>query len=478
MVLPEGVKLRRTWPQRLALGFLCCSVLVSFGTAGALAYFNDKVSQLQQVELGHVLALPAERAEGGEPLNILLVGVDNEEGLDPDDPRMQDRDGGLRSDTVMLLRADPNERTAVLLSFPRDLWLPLGGDGSYDKLNAALGVGGQDLLIETIAENFDVEIHHYVEVNFAQFQDLVDVIGGVPIPFDTPVRDVMTGLDVPERGCVILDGPRALDYVRSRQLEYFVDDYWETDPYADLSRIRRQQDFIRRAVERGVSRGLSNPITLDRLIDTGLESITVDENFSPAEIASLARRFRSFDPADLVTYPLPVEVDETYGGASIVRMIDGEARPILDLFRGDRTSTAALARVRLDVLEGSGRDSGARQAAGALGGAGFTVLSRGGTGTVYEWTTIRHRPQDRYEAEMLAQWLVGPVEFEENEWLDSEGIVLVTGEDWAGVRSSPLITTPTTTPPAPGDPADPADTTTTTALGVVPSEGQKVDLCD
>ena len=292
MVLPYGVKLRRTWPQRLALSLLSCAVLGSFASAGALAYFNDKVGQLQQVQLGHVLSVPTENeGSGGDALNILLVGVDNEAGLDPDDPRMQDRDGGLRSDTVMLVRLDPNEKTAHLLSFPRDLWLPMGGDGYFEKLNAALGVGGQDLLIETISKNFDVEINHYVEVNFAQFQDLVDVVGGVPIPFDTPVRDVMTGLDIPETGCVVLKGPQALDYVRSRQLEFFVDDYWDTDPYADLSRIRRQQDFVRRALKRGVSRGLSNPVTLDRLINKGLDSITVDDQFTPGNIIALARQF-------------------------------------------------------------------------------------------------------------------------------------------------------------------------------------------
>ncbi len=471
MVLPDGVKLRRTWPQRLALSFLCCAVLGSFASAGALAYFNDKVSQLQQVQLGHVLSVPSEEeAGGGEPLNILLVGVDNEAGLDPDDPRMEGRDGGLRSDTVMLLRLNPEDRTAHLLSFPRDLWLPMGGDGYNEKLNAALGIGGQDLLIETISKNFDVEVNHYVEVNFAQFQDLVDVVGGVPIPFDTPVRDVMTGLDIAESGCVVLDGPQALDYVRSRQLEYFIDDYWDTDPYADLSRIRRQQDFVRRALKRGVSRGLSNPVTLDRLINKGLDSITVDDQFAPGDIIALARRFRSFNPDDLQTYPLPVEIDETSGGASIVRTLESEAEPILEIFRG-RKAAESTADITLDVLEGTGSDPGAKQAAAALSQAGFSIVSRSNTGTVYELTTIMYRPRDANEAALLARWIVGPVLLEENEWLDTEGIALITGLDWEGVRAEPAPTTTSTT-------LDADDTTATTGLGIVPGETSAVDLCE
>ena len=90
-----------------------------------------------------------------------------------------------------------------------------------------------------------------MQVNFAQFEKLVDVIGGVPISFDKPVRDEWTGLEIDEPGCVTLSGSQALDYVRSRHFEYFEDGEWNEDPAADLSRISRQQDFISKAVRAG-----------------------------------------------------------------------------------------------------------------------------------------------------------------------------------------------------------------------------------
>ena len=229
IALPDGAKLRRTWPQRLLLGVNVVVVVLCLATAGALAYVDNKVGRVRYISLGQ-LTTEEEDPDAGGVKNILLTGVDNQEGLDPEDPRMEGRDDGLRSDTIMLLRVDPEREKAALVSFPRDLWLPLGGDGQRSKINSALPIGGPDLLIRTISENFGIPINHYVQVNFAQFQRVVDVIGGVPVPFDKPVRDEWTGLEILEPGCTNLDGKRALDYVRSRYLEYYDGDRWQSDP--------------------------------------------------------------------------------------------------------------------------------------------------------------------------------------------------------------------------------------------------------
>ena len=78
--------------------------------------------------------------------------------------------------------------------------------------------------------------------------------------FDAPVRDRHTGLDVPQAECVVLDGEQARKFVRSRYLEYQDEDGdWHTDPTADLGRITRQQVFVRRAVAKAVSEGLTQP---------------------------------------------------------------------------------------------------------------------------------------------------------------------------------------------------------------------------
>ena len=204
--LADRVVLRRTWSQRFLIAFCALVTLGCFASAGAVVFVDAKFSKLQRISLSGVLAPASTSTDSVGVQNILLVGVDNEAGLASDNPIRNGRDGGTRSDTIMLLRVDPAKEQAALLSFPRDLWLPIGTSSRRDKINAALELGGPDLLIKTLAANFNIGVTHYVQVDFAQFEKLVDTIDGVAMPFDRPVRDEYTGLDIEESGS--LKSPR------------------------------------------------------------------------------------------------------------------------------------------------------------------------------------------------------------------------------------------------------------------------------
>src|SRR5690606_16058903 len=99
--------------------------------------------------------------------------------------------------TIMILRTDPGSGRAALLSIPRDLYVR-HADGTQARINLAIERGGPSLLIETIADNFAIPIHHYVQVDFASFRGLVEAVGGVTVPFPYPARDEQTGLLVTE----------------------------------------------------------------------------------------------------------------------------------------------------------------------------------------------------------------------------------------------------------------------------------------
>ncbi len=234
--VPAGVKLRRTWPQRLFLSLATLVALTCFASAGALFYVDSKTGQIQHVRLSHALTGNDDLDGAKQPMNILMVGVDVADGLPEDDPRRAERDeqgiSGLRSDTIMVLRIMPEQDRVALVSFPRDLWVEIAGTGRNDKINTALTVGGPATLIDTIQDNFAIPLDHYVQVDFAQFEQLVEVVDGVKVYFDTPVRDVYTGLDIPEPGCVTLHGTQALAYARSRYYEYYDEDSedWLYDP--------------------------------------------------------------------------------------------------------------------------------------------------------------------------------------------------------------------------------------------------------
>lgn len=70
-------------------------------------------------------------------------------------------------------------------------------------------------LIQTIKDNFAISIDNYVEIDFAGFRQLVQILDGVPVYLTAPVRDRNTGLFQPEPGCVTLDPVQALAYARS-----------------------------------------------------------------------------------------------------------------------------------------------------------------------------------------------------------------------------------------------------------------------
>jgi LCP family protein required for cell wall assembly len=276
--MPTAQPLRarsRTWPQRLLVLTGCLIVIVSVGTASVAAYLGIRYGQIDRIDDIDL------DARAGDAANYLLVGTDSREGLDPNDP---DAGGFLGdsgcdcTDTIMVLRVDPKEKQAYLLSFPRDLYLPIAGTGDKARINTA-HAHGEQTLIDTITENFGIPINHYVEIDFVGFEQLVDAVGGVPLWFDAPVRDRHTGLDVPQSGCVELDGEQARKFVRSRYLEYQDEDGdWDSDPTADLGRITRQQVFVRRAVAKAVNEGLSNPITLNDLVSAGVANVSLDEH--------------------------------------------------------------------------------------------------------------------------------------------------------------------------------------------------------
>ena len=87
----------------------------------------------------------------------------------------------------MVVHIDPDAKTSLLVSFPRDLIVDIPGQGEA-QINAAFNDGPQKV-IDTLKENFDIDINHYVEVNFNAFVGIVDAIGEIPVFFPAPARD-------------------------------------------------------------------------------------------------------------------------------------------------------------------------------------------------------------------------------------------------------------------------------------------------
>jgi polyisoprenyl-teichoic acid--peptidoglycan teichoic acid transferase len=467
-----AVRSRRSWPQRILLSVLVLAALVS-GTAAALAgYLTHKLDQITYVEIELSTAPPP-----GEPRNLLIVGSDSRDSLaESADPTIDTSafvgDGsvgsGQRSDTIIVVRVDPAATAVDVLSIPRDLWLPIADTGGSQRINTAYA-GGPQRLVDTIEEQFDIPIHHYVEVDFVGFADLVAAVGGVPMWFDTPVRDTHSGLQVDSAGCHRLDAQSALAYARSRHLQYQDDDgRWRTDGTGDLGRITRQQVFLRRAVDQLSTLGVSDALTLNRLLDVGIDNVTLSRGLGLSQLRELAQRFSSFDSDAMRTYAVPTYSFRTSGGAAVEGLLEPEAQPIFNIFRGLPPDTLTPVQVdQVTVLNGTGVEGHAALVADALEEVGFGIVATGNTddpdGADAEAplvrTTIRHAPDALHAADLLERHLTSGAELVVDRTLAEGELVLEIGTDLTTVgrnaRPSELPPPTTSTP----DPADGEDGT-------------------
>lgn len=462
---------QRHWPRRLLIAANIIVALCVVTTAAGYGYVRWKFGQIDTIDdLAGVLRRGGgEQVPIGEPMNVLVVGSDTRENIDQagtDNFGGTKEVKGQRSDTIILLRVDPKKEQAAMLSIPRDLYVPIAGTGRTNRINTAFEAG-EDQLIATVNETLGIPIDHYVQVDFNGLRNIVGAVGGVQIYSAARARDRVTGLDIPNPGCVTLDGNQALAYVRSRQYQYFENGKWRSDPTGDLGRIQRQQDFVRRTLKKAneKARGL-NAIAINRLVTSSINNVKIDKGFKATDIASLANRFRSLDPDAVQMYTIPT-VPANVGGASVLRMKQPEAQQIIDAFLnkapaaaapGSPTNVPAIppGNIRVRVLNGSGAEGQAREVGKALGEVGFNVAGLGQANSFrFTDTVITYGPGQRDKALVVQSRIQGGTKLEEDPTLRSIDVVVTTGGNYGGVAGA-ASSAPTTT-------AAPAGKTTTTA---------------
>ena len=178
-------------------------------------------------------------------LNVLLIGSDassTEEG------RASITDKG-NTDVMMLVSIDKANKKIKLVSFMRDSYTYMDQFDSYGKLNAACANGGAPYLVETIENDYKIEIDGYALVDFDSFKDVIDVLGGVQVEVPKYVANHLTNpIDGTfPSGDVVLSGDQALRFVRVRA----------TDKDGDVSRVARQRQVIESLIDKCVNASLS-----------------------------------------------------------------------------------------------------------------------------------------------------------------------------------------------------------------------------
>ena len=463
-VSPERAKVlrQRRRRRRLLITFTGFTAFCTFFVGLGYVYVQRKLDQITRLKLS---ALGGDVA--GSVMNVLLVGSDSRGNVAASDARGfgQEVVGGQRSDTIMLLHIDPTAQRAAIVSVPRDLYVPIADTNYSDRVNAAFALGGPDQLVATLQRTLGITIHHYVQVDFSGFKDIVDTVGGVTMYVPYPVRDSGSGLDLGRSGCWELDGNKGLSWVRSRNMEFLINGTWQADGRGDLGRIERQQDFIRRMMKKALSSGIGNPLTLNRLIGVGVRDVTFDSALSTKDLTTLGRRFSSLDPDKVVLRTLPTDPADI-DGKSVLKLQTAQAQPMIDLLNGkvpiDTTATtvagagpittapasgAKLADVKVRVLNGLGTAGAAARTATSLAGAGYTVVDKGDAPALAAKTTITYGPGQLAKAQLVQSTLAGPSVMREDATLKSADVNLLLGADFTGLKPTVGAAAPTTAAP-------------------------------
>lgn len=393
--------------------------------------------------------------------NILLLGSDTREGQSG--PHIGHA-SGARSDTTVLLHLSEGREKATLVSIPRDSWVDIpscksDGGGTTgpqtNRFNTAYSIGGPACTIKTVESLTDVYVDHFVVVDFAGFQRMIDAMDGVDVCVEEAVQDSKSGLNLPA-GHSEVGGRQALAFARAR---------YSLGDGSDLSRIDRQQALMSAMIRKVKSTELLlNPKRLYSFLDAATKSITTDPGLASLnDMRKLAMSVKGMQTGQVrfVTVPNYIRADEAtvawddsaddlWEALREDGPLPGEKTPTTG--KKERPLTVDPSRVKVTVLNGSGEPGLAGTAAEDLKQAGFTVTGVGNADTFdYEHSVVRHDG-----AAEPARTLTSAVQGAEAETTPTGGdsLELVLGKDYAGVQTVTAGKRPPKPEPSPTESVD------------------------
>ena len=377
----------------------------------------------------------------GEPINILVIGTDTREG--------QGTSFGsgfgesARSDTVILVHIAGNRKWATAVSLPRDTQvnspdciLENGkiSKGGSARFNLAFGRGGAACTITQVEAITGIFVDHFVVVDFHGVQAIVKAIGGVEVCLTEAVKDKDSKLNLPA-GVTNLDGGQALAFLRARH---------NLGDGSDISRIRRQQDFLASLTKKVMSAGtLLNPIKLVGLLNAVADSLTTDpgigtidgmkdvaiqlQDLKPSTVRFITAP-NSPNPANRATVVFNSKTEELF---TALRNDTQWPKPADTGFDG-KTLTVKPSDVRLHVVNGTTTAGLAKKKASLLRTLGYKIAATTNTtkalGTeTAVWATSKNIAAARTIAKSLGLSEVKTLKSAKGL---SSGIVVVVGESF------------------------------------------------
>ncbi len=358
----------------------------------------------------------------GRPVNILVMGID----------RVLDAPAGSaasfkgRSDTMLLVRLNPEDGTASILTIPRDTQVEIPTIG-LSKINAANAHGGADLAATVVSRTFDdVPVDRYVRISTDAFRELVDLVGGVEVnvPERMQYTDQTQKLKIDlQPGLQNLNGVQAEGFARFRY-----------DAMGDIGRAQRQQVLMK-----ALQKKVANPMMLTQLPQLyGVMQKQIDSDLSLQEMLSLVQFGLQLKPDKLRMVLLPGrfssydEYEESYwliNSTSTQRVMQNYFETGGAI--ADGLESYSPQELRISVQNASGQPRAARQVADALISHGFSnVFIEDDWPYTEPKTKVVVQQGDLQAAKILQAAIgVGQVEPDSTGTIDSD-LTIRVGADW------------------------------------------------
>ncbi len=287
-------KRRIRWPRVFLL--LVILVVLTAGTfrAGMYAYellFPPRKNVAVATTDNKKINLPAEAIS--KRVNVLLLGTDDGEVDNPKSPK--------RSDTMIVASVNPDDKSIILLSIPRDTRVHIPGKNGYDKITHAYAYGGADLAKRTVEELLDIPIHYYMSMDWEGFIKIIDILGGVNLyvehnmHYKDPYANLTIYLD---QGYQHLDGKKAGQYIRFR-----------SDELGDIGRVQRQMKFLKALSDETFQVGTI--LKLPSLVSVIKDYVSTDMNMFT--MLKLANSVKTFTGGGVHTQMLPGKFGDIKG---------------------------------------------------------------------------------------------------------------------------------------------------------------------
>ncbi|MEV6114841.1 LCP family protein [Streptomyces sp. NPDC052109] len=318
----------------LAAAWTAAGVVVLGGAGAGYLYFELN-GNIHSVDLDQALGndRPTKIDNGSE--NILVLGSDTRSGSNRKLGGGTD-DGSARSDTAMIVHVYEGHKRAGVVSVPRDTLIdrPACTDTKGTRHPAANGVmfneaystGGAACAVKTVESLTGIRMDHYLEVDFAGFQKLIDELGGVPVTTTKTIHDPQSHLDL-RAGSHTLDGQQALGLVRTRH---------GVGDGSDLGRIQLQQAFVKALIGQVKHVGVfSHPKKLYDLADTATKTVTTDSDIgSVNSLIDFADGLKGIGSRHMTMITMPVRYDPA--NPNRVVMEKARAQLVWDALKNDR----------------------------------------------------------------------------------------------------------------------------------------------